>query len=152
MPPVKLTPTKRYAVRLSLITGSTLATIIGAQSLAALSQKTTAASNSALPAVVDPQQAPSDVTLLKGGATVPATPGGIAHAAPTIKIVRRPGTTGTTSQSAPAETTVIKPPSPVELSAPAPVIVQVPSAPVYAQAAAPAPAPAPQPVTRSSRR
>jgi hypothetical protein len=49
MSSLKLDSTKRNAVRLTLITGSTLATIIGAQSLAALGSSSLSTSNAAVP-------------------------------------------------------------------------------------------------------
>jgi hypothetical protein len=50
MSSLKLDSTKRNIVRLTLVTGSTLATIIGAQSLAALGSSSPATSNAAVPA------------------------------------------------------------------------------------------------------
>jgi hypothetical protein len=50
MASIKLDSTKRTVVRLTLVTGSTLATIIGAQSLAALGSPTSSTANAALPA------------------------------------------------------------------------------------------------------
>jgi hypothetical protein len=49
MSSIKLDSTKRTAVRLTLVTGSTLATIIGAQSLASLGSPTSSTANAALP-------------------------------------------------------------------------------------------------------
>jgi hypothetical protein len=146
MPPARLTSTKRFAVRLSLVTGSTLATIIGAQNLAAVDKPITATPD---PAVTSPQlqPAPPDISSVTSSANA-------AHAAPSITILRRPGQAGANTTS----NVTIQPPAPVQITAPDPVIVQAPSAPTVVQAPgaaaapAPAPAPAPRPATRSSRR
>jgi hypothetical protein len=148
MPPAKLTSTKRFAVRLSLVTGSTLATIIGAQSLASIDKLLTATPD---PAVAVPQVQPdlSSAAPDLSGVTPAAD---AAHVAPSITILRRPGQAGANTTS----NVNIQPPAPVQITAPDPVIVQAPSAPVVVQApaAAPAAAPAPasRPATRSSRR
>jgi hypothetical protein len=148
MPPAKLTSTKRFAVRLSLVTGSTLATIIGAQSLASIDKLITASPD---PAVTSPELQPALTSAPPNGSGV--TPSAdAAHVAPAITILRRPGQTGANTTS----NVNIQPPAPVQITAPDPVIVQEPSAPVIVQApgAAPAAAPAPasRPATRSSRR
>jgi hypothetical protein len=145
MPPAKLTSTKRFAVRLSLVTGSTLATIIGAQSLASVDRHLTATPD---PAVTSPQVEPALNTVppVISGVTPSAT---AVHAAPSITILRRPGQAGASANTSVA----IQPPAPVEITAPQPVIVQAPSAPTVIQAApSGAPAPASRPATRSSRR
>lgn len=165
MPPGKLNTTKRFAVRLSLVTGSTLATIVGAQSLASLNKLPAATSDPVLPAAVDLQTqamgtaVPIQIVGDDGQrVSIPASPAAIpVHAAPVITILRHPGQAGAGSQSGQAQTYVpsnvgIKPPDPVQLAAPAPVIVQAPGETIYVPAAAPAPAPVPQPSTRSSRR
>jgi len=172
MPPAKLTSTKRFAVRLSLVTGGTLATMIGAQSLASLDKRPAAVPNPATPAinqqVPDIPQALPAVAVDAASATTlaPTTQGNgpvVSHAAPQITILRHPGqitsSGAATPQSAPVQpnamaNAVIKPPEPVQIAPPAPIIVQAPAAQVAGPApaaAAPAPAPAPQPVTRSSR-
>ena len=141
MPPAKLTSTKRFAVRLSLVTGSTLATIIGAQSLAAIDKQTTAAPD---PTITSPQLQPS---LTTAPSTFSGDASSAVHAAPAITILRRPGQPGANTTS----NVNIQPPAPVQITAPDPVIVQAPSSPVVVQAPG-APAPAPRPATRSSRR
>jgi hypothetical protein len=146
MPPARLTSTKRFAVRLSLVTGSTLATIIGAQNLAAIDKSVTATPD---PAVTSPElqpaltAAPPDISSVTSSANA-------AHVAPSITILRRPGQAGANTTS----NVAIQPPDPIQITAPDPVIVQAPSAPTVVQApgAAAAPAPAPRPATRSSRR
>jgi hypothetical protein len=144
MPPAKLTSTKRFAVRLSLVTGSTLATIIGAQSLASVDRHMTATPD---PAVTSPQVEPALNTAppIVSGFTPSAT---AAHAAPSITILRRPGQAGASASA----NVAIQPPAPIEITAPEPVIVQVPSAPIVIQAAPSGPAaPASRPASRSSR-
>jgi hypothetical protein len=172
MPPTKLTSTKRFAVRMSLVTGSTLATIIGAQSLSSLDKHTPAVTDPAVP-VIDPQ--PPDLPRALPATTIDAAPAktlvptstdsdpAAVHAAPQITILRHPGQANSvgevTPQSAPTQPSAmasasIKPPAPVEVAPPAPIIVQAPAAQVVGPApAAPAPAPAPasRPATRSSR-
>ncbi len=141
MPPAKLTSTKRFAVRLSLVTGSTLATIIGAQNLAAIDHQTTATPD---PTITSLQLQPG---LTIAPSSFSGDPSSVAHAAPAITILRRPGQPGASTNS----NVSIQPPAPVQIAAPAPVIVQAPSSPVVVQAPG-APAPAPRPATRSSRR
>jgi hypothetical protein len=146
MPPAKLTSTKRFAVRLSLITGSTLATIIGAQSLASVDRHLTTTPDLA---VVSPPVEPALTAAppIVSGVTPSVD---AAHVAPSITILRRPGQAGANATS----NVAIQPPAPVEIAAPDPVIVQAPSAPIIVQAApsgSAAPAPAARPATRSSR-
>jgi hypothetical protein len=169
MPPTKLTSTKRFAVRMSLVTGSTLATIIGAQSLSSLDKHSLAVTDPAVP--VFNQQSPDIPRALPTVALDPApvatlVPTSIdgdpaaVHAAPQITILRHPGQANSvgevTPQSAPTQpntmaNAAIKPPAPVEIAPPAPIIVQAPAAQVAGPApAAPAAAPAPRPATRSS--
>jgi hypothetical protein len=172
MPPAKLTSTKRFAVRLSLVTGGTLATMIGAQSLASLDKRPAAVPDPATPAMN--QQIPEIPRALPAVAAnaasatrlAPTTKGNgpvASHAAPQITILRHPGQVSSggapTPPSSPTQpnamaSAAIKPPEPVQIAPPAPIIVQAPAAQVAGPApaaAAPAPAPAPQPVTRSSR-
>lgn len=157
MPPTKLTSTKRFAVRLSLVTGSTVATIIGAQSLAALDQRPASTPDTAFPVIN--QDVPQTVKALPS-VDIPAvkTPDQpAAHAAPLITIVRHPGQASSTVsaqvQASSSGPVAIKPPDPVRIAPPDPIIVQAPAVVVQAPApAAPAPAaPAPRPATRSSR-
>jgi len=171
MSAAKLNSTKRFAVRMSLVTGSTLATIIGAQSLAMLDQQTFSALITPEAAQVEQtvNTAPADsFTLQNGAVSTPNTVDALSAsstlqatanpvpAAPNIAILRRPGqiapvTAQATAapaqavQSAPAQ---IAPPAPVQIAPPAPVVVQAPAPAQVVQQAAPAPAP----VTRSSRR
>ncbi len=169
MSAAKLNATKRFAVRMSLVTGSTLATIIGAQSLAMLDEQ--AFSALITPEAAQVEQATSNVTLadsftlqnsvptaanaaVTSEATATANP---VPAAPSIVILRRPGQiapvtvqpTAAPAQAVQSAPVQIAPPAPVQIAPPAPVVVQQAApAPVVAQQAAPAPAP----VTRTSRR
>jgi hypothetical protein len=93
----KLTTSKRFLVRLSLVTGSTMATIIGAQSLASLDLQSTGqtAVEAALP--VDTSTA--------------------AEVAPTITIIRHDGDDDVISvdEDDTASAVTIAPPSPVQV-------------------------------------
>lgn len=138
MPPTKLTSTKRFAVRLSLVTGSTLAAIIGAQSLASLDRKTSSAPDITAPVIIDPSLAQPSVGLPSTGTQSLSAKDAAVHAPPVITILRH-----SSQNTAPANAS-IKPPEPVQIAAPQPIIVQAPGAVI--QVAAPA-----QPSTRSSR-
>ena len=81
-----MTSGKRFAVRLSLVTSSTMAMIIGAQSLATLNQVNAA-----------------PVDNIVSVPVVQVTP--IVHAAPSITIIRRAGTTTTASANTSGTTT-----------------------------------------------
>lgn len=145
MPSAKLTSNKRFLVRISLITGSTLATIIGAQSLASLNSRNT---DSSLPTVTNPAPTFTNqaVPTLTFDANAP-----IVHAAPSIAILRRPGQSNaqTANSEQPAGNQIV-PPNPVVLAAPAPIIVQAPGETIVIPSA-PAQNPAPNPQTGSSR-
>lgn len=160
--------TKRFFIRLSLVTGSTLATIIGAQSLASLEALPTSeappppadttASNAPVQAWTPTPGEPSAALIASDAPT--GTP---VHAAPSITILRHPGQTGSSPSAsagnmalAASSSGVIQPPNPQQATAPDPVIVQQPgqvivqqAAPIAPPQAAPAAAPAPQ--TRTSR-
>ncbi len=97
-----MTSGKRFAVRLSLVTSSTVAMIIGAQSLATLNQVNAA-----------------PVDNIVSVPVVQVTP--IVHAAPSITIIRRAGTTTTASANTSgtttaAPTTAMQAPVPIVLS------------------------------------
>ena len=139
---------KRFIVRTTLITGSTLATIIGAQSLALLDQDQIAD----LTATPEPitVQAPAQEPTPSLNPTAESPTATAAQAAPNIAILRHPGQptgqSAATTANQPVNT-AIQPPNPVQIAPPDPVIVQN-TAP---QSAAPAPRQqAPQPRTRSS--
>ena len=93
---------KRIVVRTALITGSTIATVIGAQSLA----------------LVDQIQFGTGAQV--GAAAQNADPSAVVNAAPNIVILRQSSsaTTGTQSTVSQSSGPVIRPPSPVELTAP----------------------------------
>jgi hypothetical protein len=135
MPPSnanKMTAPKRIAVRIALATGSTFATILGAQSLAVQQQAQWAAD--ATP--TDTAQPASQPTMIPTVAAQAPTLV-IQHAAPNIVILRQPGQPGTvTQQAAPAQTApiAIVPPSPVQAAAPPPVVVQSQPQTVYVPA------------------
>jgi hypothetical protein len=127
-----MTPTKRFAVRLSLVTSSTVAMIIGAQSLATLDAVNAAPTDSANTAVVQTtsivQAAPS-ITILRHAATT-------AQAAPSVSI--SPRSNGGQSAAQP----------PAQLAAPARSVMQPPVPVVVSGSSMSMPS---VPVTRSSR-
>lgn len=138
-----LNPQKRFAVRLALVTGSTLATLIGAQGLISMDAQVQAAEQ-ALTMFAGKNPNNSSVVIPLGSADSSTT---AIQIAPNIIILRHPGQTnlanGTASNTLPG----IRPPTPQELSAPAPIVVpgqsQIftqPSAPIFQF-----------PLTRSSR-
>lgn len=142
---MKLTTPKRIAVRTALVTGTTLATVLGAQALvsldeAALSQSTPAA---VVPADLTTQSA-NEVFVLQ-----PAATSSVPAAAPNIVILRHAGSQGSASQPAVQSSVTtgstpnvaIQPPNPVQVAPPSPVVQQV----------APIAAAQPAPRTRSSR-
>jgi hypothetical protein len=154
---------------MSLVTGSTLATMIGAQSLSSLDKHSPAVADPAVP-VIDqqspdiPRALPSVALDPAPGATlVPTSTDGdstTVHAAPQNTILRHPQQANSVGEATPQSTPTqpsamasasIKPPAPVEIAPPAPIIVQAPAAQVAGPApAAQAAAPAPRPATRSS--
>ncbi len=159
-----MTSTRRFIVRLSLVTGSTLATIIGAQSLASFDGQALVTGGTAeaaspvqafIPEAAAPELQPTqniNVPEASSGQFA-ADQSGIVHAPPAITILRHPGQATTTAASSSAAVQ-IQPPSPVEVAPPPPVVVQAPAQVVVqpsAPAAAPAPVVQPQPRTRSSR-
>lgn len=154
MPPNKLTSTKRFAVRISLVTGSTLAVIIGAQSLASLDDKVASISepDAVAPVVIDPSllqpgTSPVDNRLLQPPSDQAATD--TVHVPPVITIMRHPGqSSGTTSVQGSAS---IKPPDPIQLTAPQPIVVQAPGQVIQVAGPAPAVSEPSVPTTRSSR-
>jgi hypothetical protein len=152
---------KRFALRFTLITGSTLSAIIGAQSLISLENQDTlsevfltpAADIEAVSPVLATQEGAQQSALLLVG--TPLTSQSVeeqveptpitARAAPSITVLRHsgqlPAASAPVSAAAPAsvaapasQPVVIQPPSPMELAPPAPVIVQGP-APVIVQQA-----------------
>lgn len=99
-----LNSTKRFLVRLSLITSSTIATIVGAQSLA----------------VMDRPSVPQQNMVVSNGPTVPQAP-------PSIVILRHPGQIALNdTQSAAQLGVVVQPPQAITIAPPSPVIVSAP--------------------------
>jgi hypothetical protein len=125
---MKMTSSKRFAVRTTLATGTTLATIMGAQALISLDQ--TALSTTPT-AVIDP--APTGDTDLSVATILPAAP-------PNIVILRHAGQVTAAPTTAPSTSprigttspVAIQPPNPVQVAAPQPVPQQQ-SAPVVAR-------------------
>lgn len=129
---MKLTPAKRFDVRTALVTGTTLATIIGAQALASLDKATlsqttpSAIASPANPAVVMPFQSEGS--------------GDVAAAAPNIVILRHAGGPASVPTVAPpqpitsvvgAQPAAIQPPNPVQVAPPQAVAQQIaPIAPI----------------------
>jgi hypothetical protein len=143
---------RKLLVRTALVTSSTIATLIGAQSLAVVD---TAKIEEILTPVVVPVEA---VAIAPGTTTVQdevlqAAPLiEIQNARPSLTILRHPGQTGPiqTTSSQPRN---IQPPSPVQLAAPEPVIVQCEAPPpiVIQQASSSSSSSSSSSRTRSSR-
>jgi hypothetical protein len=109
---------KRLAIRATLVTSSTVATILGAQSLALIDLQRQAADPTEVsePATAAPL---NSNTPIFEATLQPRTP---AAAAPFIVILR--GSTKATAPQTSAQPPAIQPPAPVEIVPPAPVIVQ----------------------------
>lgn len=141
---------RKLLVRTALVTGSTVATLFGAQTLALMDAQTF--SQILTPeAVTNPAETVAQQDIIE---ISPTTQVVIQRAAPSVTILRRPGTTG--AQAAAPQTStagmVIQPPSPVVLAAPAPVIVQQAGSQVASAGPAPVIVQAPPPTrTRPSR-
>ena len=125
-----MTSTKRFVVRTAMVTGTTLATIFGSQSLAAFDQ----ANNTVSEEPINTQ--PNNTILVLPTETTSFDAPAVA---PSIVILRHQGEQ---SATVPAQTVTqpnrIAPPSPVQIAPPQPVIQQVIAPSV--------------PITRSSRR
>jgi hypothetical protein len=137
--------TRKLLVRTALVTSSTIATLVGAQNLALLDVRQIAL----VPEL--PAEA-TDIPIVEAVPTgPPATPTiEIAHAAPSITILRRAGQSGSI-QSAAIQPSAIQPPNPVQVAPPQPVVVQGEAPPpiIVQQASAPSSSGGSQ--TRSSR-
>jgi len=130
MPP-GLDRTKRIVIRATLVTSSTAATILGAQSLAFIDQQRQAAADATdTTEVSEPATAAPLPTLVPTVAPTlqPRTP---AAAAPTIVILR-----GSNQATAPQPTS-IQPPVPVQVAAPPPIVQQQPAPPPIVVQSAP---------------
>ena len=135
------TPKKRFAIRTTLVTGTTLATIVGAQTLASLDSVTAAASSAAdgmntttaegiTETNLSPLPFPTQIVVLSPGGTASA-----AHAIPNIVILRHSGLpvgTEAASSSAPVQSTSsgaqaasIRPPNPVQIAPLQPAVQQI---------------------------
>ncbi len=117
-----MTPAKRFLVRMSLVTGSTLATIVGAQSLIALDGPAFSKNGSLA--------SPSAAVIPASGSTLP-----VQVAPPSIIILGSSGqpqtalstiSGGHNPQSLPA----VQPPRPVVIVPPSPVVVSAPAMPM----------------------
>ncbi|WP_119071386.1 hypothetical protein [Aggregatilinea lenta] len=134
---MKLTPTKRFNVRTALVTGTSLATIIGAQALTSLDKA--ALSQTTPSAIINPVDS-ADVMLFQ-----PDASDNVSAAAPNIVILRHAGRPAGVPAVIPPQSNTsvvgappaaIVPPNPVQVAPPQAVVQQI--APVA-------------PVTRSSR-
>ncbi len=127
---------RRIIVRTALVTSSTFAAIVGAQSLAVLDQ---APSNPSGEGNLEPIIRPMSTnppTAIPSSATAPTDTVSepIIEVAPSITILRHPGQsvvtlevvspTSPSDPGLPATTFTIQPPSPVQIAAPDPVVVQ----------------------------
>lgn len=115
---------RKLLVRTALVTGTTVATLFGAQTLALMDTQTF--SEILTPeAVTNPADTFAEPDIFVVSPTTTVT---IQRAAPSVTILRRPGSTVTDAQATAPQSNgtslVIQPPSPVVLAAPAPVIVQ----------------------------
>lgn len=114
-----MTSAKKFIVRTSLVTGSTLAVIVGAQTLIGVDLQKSAATPQ--PQIDQIAQSPTTTTQLPAAAIPNQT---IVNAAPNVVILRRPSQSGITAQSSNSGAVVqrqtiapvsIQPPSPVAI-------------------------------------
>lgn len=143
---------RKLLIRSAMVTGTTIATLVGTSNLAMLDaralQATLTPSNTAnevaLITEAAPQSADTDIMNTAPGIT-------ILHTAPSITVLRQ---SSTTQQVASANNSVIQPPVPAEIAPPDPIIQSQPNTTVQ-QSAPQANAPVVQnivsPRTRSSR-
>ncbi len=111
---------KKALVRVALVSGSTVATLVGAQTVATIDQ--TARLNDVIPVVTEAAPAPT--------ATMQPT-ALVLHQAPSVVLLRTPQSPTTNTRSvntapviAPPAAQMIVPPNPQAISGPAPVVVQ----------------------------
>jgi hypothetical protein len=130
-----MTPLKRFVIRATLVVGSTVATIVGAESLATL----------------DVRESPAP-TVPPANTSVPvvATSAKAGSAPPSLIIVRHPAVTA----ARPAQ--IVKVPRPSLVQPPQPIVVQQPAQVTVqssggGQPQAAAPQPPAQPATKSTR-
>jgi hypothetical protein len=129
---MKMTSTKRFAVRTTLVTGTTLATIVGAHALASFDE---AAISKTPPAIVAPVNLATQST---GNSPIIQPSAEVSAAAPDIVILRHAGQAPNVSSTVPQASVGVTNPQPVTIQPPNPVQVAVPqpvpqqSAPVVA--------------------
>jgi hypothetical protein len=138
---------KKMLVRTAFVTGTTVATLLGAQTLALLDQRMADQIDSGSGEVV----LPLPIVIATGQPELMPT-ATVLRVAPNIVVLREAGQAvvapGQPASAPPANTVAIQPPSPVQLSAPAPIIVQQPGGGQAAVSVQAQPAPA---TTQSSR-
>ncbi|MBI1276658.1 MAG: hypothetical protein GC179_00885 [Anaerolineaceae bacterium] len=128
-----MTPLKRFAVRATLVVGSTMATIVGAETLATLDIKPT----SILPAN------PADTAVITPAIESTKT---VISSAPTIVIIRHSPVNNPVPKVTNSTPINIQPPRPITIVQPPPVVIVQSSSPAQVQSQAPS-----QPSTQSSR-
>ncbi len=150
---------KRMLVRTTIVAGSTVATLIGAQTLITVDSQNLVLNNTSSSAVEAQIQStateipqlpqPTATVVVRALPTIQ-----IVHVAPSISIVRQSGqVSDQAAQTVAAQPTsvqaqvVIQPPVPVQVEPPAPVVVQQQSSNTQANTAQQAPPPR----THSSR-
>jgi hypothetical protein len=130
-----MTSSRKLAVRIALATGSSVATVLGAQMIAlqqgSITQPVTPPLESS--PEVDAGAVPEATALLQEATTRAVPLLDIQHAAPSIVILRQPGAAQDSQfvAAAPQNNRAIVPPQPVAIAAPPPIVVQ--SDPVYVQ-------------------
>lgn len=156
---------RKLMVRTALTTSTTIATLVGAQSLAMLDAHDSQTPVPSPAQVNEPTNEavvvmPTATEILMPAATDTSVPVArvapeinILHVAPSITVLRQPEDVNVQlPEPEQASMTVIQPPAPVELAAPEPVIVQGEAPPpIIIQQAAPAPSTASQPQSQRSR-
>lgn len=139
-----ITPTKRFVVRTSLVTGSTLALIVGAQALVSVDLQNKSAEQSATTQIAESS------TVLQTQPLMPPTQA-VISAAPNIVILRHPSEakpiTSNNSNQPPIHARPVQPAPSALIQPPQPVVVPA-QGPVVIQGSAPS---APAPTTRSTR-
>ncbi len=127
---MKMTPTKRFAVRTTLATSTTLATIIGAQALVSLDENAFSVTPTAVDMSVGLAPQPTGSTDLSS-----STDTTLKAAPPIIVILRHAGQQPVNAPSAAPSASItssnppsaaIQPPNPVQVVAPQPVQQQQP--------------------------
>ena len=115
--------TRKLLVRTALVTSSTIATLVGAQNLAL--QDVSPTEQVASP-TIEQSGIPTAaaVSTIEAALVIPISPtNAVAHAAPSVIILRRAGQSGPIQQQA-LQPASIQPPVPMQVAAPEPVFVQ----------------------------